>query len=67
MDVVRCKLCALWRGRRGEGSGAEISQGHHLEYQAEREKKQRGKLSSALARNANVSDRNIESSTSQFS
>ena len=30
-------------------------------------KKQRGKLSSALARNANVSDRNIESSTSQFS
>ena len=40
MDVVRCKLCALWRGRRGVGSGAEISQGHHLEYQAEREREE---------------------------
>ena len=26
--------CALWRGE----SGAEISQGHHLEYERERER-----------------------------
>ena len=44
---------ALWRGE----SGAEISQGHHLEYERAREReKEREKLSSTSARNANVSD-----------
>ena len=59
MEAVRCEQCLV---ARGEWCGDKSRPSLGI-----REKKQRGKLSSAVARNANVSDyRNIESSTSQL-
>lgn len=50
MEAVRCELCLVARGEWCRDK-SRPSLGIR-----EREKKQRGKLSSTLARNANVSD-----------